>query len=354
MKIKLCLSVIILTLMITFSSCVQHITTETVLHKDGAIERTILFTDADSSKALSNIFGVSKDNGWALDVKESEKREKDGKPNYDIRFSKKFASIEDANKEMNPEGNSEVFKIRSDLEKRFRWFYTYYDYSDTYISLDRLDSVKQEDYFTPEDYAFIDRLPAEGKPIARNDKFFLDKLNERIVDNYLTTELKVRLTDCIRSSISNNTADTSWISGAYSTLPDIVDRKLKSDDEFLPESVLIEFIHAVKLPLDTAKVLADFRERYKVIDSKLQFVQEAGTGEYRHIIRLPWPVVSSNADSVNGSALVWQPPTIKLYLKDYKMKATGRELNLLPVGASVLMIGFTIYLFVRKRRPAYS
>jgi hypothetical protein len=354
MKVKLCLSAMILTMLLTFSSCVQHVTTETVLHKDGTLERTILFTDADSSETLNNIFGIKEDKGWAVDVKKAEKLEKDGKPNFNIRFSKKFASIEDANKEMNPEDNSEVFKIRSDLQTRFRWFYTYYDYSDTYVSLDRLDSVKQEDYFTAEDYAFIDRLPAEGKSIARNDKFFLDKLNERIIDNYLTTELKIRLTDCVRTAISNNTADTSWISAAYSTLPDIVDRKLKSDDEFLPESVLVEFVNTVKLPLDTGKVLADFRENYKVIDSRLQFVQKAGTGEYLHIVRLPWPVVTSNADSVNGSALIWQPPTIKLYLKDYQMKATGRELNLLPVGASLLIIGFTVYLFVRKRRPAYS
>lgn len=352
--IKLFLSAIMLALTIFFSSCVQHVTTETVVHKDGSIERVILLTETDSSKALNNIFAVREDKGWTLGVTRSETTDSKRTPKYNIRFSKKFATIQDANKEMNPEDNPEVFKIRSDLQTRFRWFYTYYDYSDTFISLDRLDSVRQEDYFTPEDYAFIERLPAEGKSISRSDKFFLDKLNERIVDDYLTTELKIRLSDCIRTTIASQTKDTSWMAASYSTLPDILDKKLQSDDEFLPETVLTEFIESVKLPVDTAKTNADFRRRYSAIDRRLQFIQEAGTGEYRHIIRLPWPVVTSNADSINGSVLIWQPPTIKLYLKDYEMRATAREINLLPVGASIIVIAFTVYLFVRGRRPAYS
>lgn len=350
MNYRIFLTLSALILLAGFSSCVQNVTTESVLHSNGELDRVVMFTETSKDIAEKNIFGIDQSKGWKLDIVPSGTKTEKGEPEFNVKFFKRFSSIEAANREMCPDSNLNVFQIRTKLDRKFRWFYTYYEYSDTYLHFDKLDSVDQSNYFTREDYAFIERLPAEGKKIPANDEYFHNKLNERIVDDYLGTELKMQVMKAIGNAIRENTTDTSWLKKYHSILPDLIEKGMESGDKLQDGSLMKEFLKEINLPLDTAQVNADFRRAYAPFDEKLTFLQDAGASRFTHVIRLPWPIVESNADSVSGSALFWQPPTIKMYLKDYTMRATGRSLNWWAVLVSLAVLVATLYLFLRSNR----
>jgi hypothetical protein len=70
---------------------------------------------------------------------------------------------------------------------------------------------------------------------------------------------------------------------------------------------------------------------------------------YRHRINMPWDVVRTNADSISGNQLFWNPPSIKFLLKDYTFYAESRQLNSWAVAISGIVIALTVFLFVRRR-----
>src|SRR6267142_7081160 len=182
---------IVLALLLVLSSCEQKIKVASVVHPDGSIDRSIVLSDADSDKIDRNIFGASIAKGWETSIEAVQHKgeaDKDSKKKITISFRKHFASTTAANAEMNADSDT-LFRIRSVFEKRFRWFYTYLTYSDTYISLNHFRKVPQEDYFTREDYAFIERLPAEGQSISRADSLYLSALNTKIFDQFATRAL---------------------------------------------------------------------------------------------------------------------------------------------------------------------
>src|SRR5204863_5978466 len=100
---------------------------------------------------------------------------------YTIRFTKSYPSAEAANTDLNRKTDT-LFRIRSDFSRQFRWFYTYIRFSDTYMALNRFHQLSKDDFFTQEDFAFISRLPSEGKSISKGDSLYLSRLNEKILD----------------------------------------------------------------------------------------------------------------------------------------------------------------------------
>jgi hypothetical protein len=88
---------------------------------------------------------------------------------------------------------------------------------------------------------------------------------------------------------------------------------------------------------------------FKGLSAKANFISYANEGQYTNKITMPWNVVHTNADSAAGRQLFWSPPTIKFLLKDYTMFAESRKLNLWPLVASILFLGFVGFIFVRKK-----
>jgi hypothetical protein len=64
---------------------------------------------------------------------------------------------------------------------------------------------------------------------------------------------------------------------------------------------------------------------------------------------MPWTVVRTNADSVAGNKLFWNPPALKFLLKDYTLYAEARRMNYSIVALSGFIILLTLYLFIRRR-----
>jgi hypothetical protein len=346
----------------SLSNCEQKITVESVVHPDGAIDRTIVFTEVDSSKANTNIFGIDVENGWETKMEPvlqdnkdpgeqtyQTKREK-VKGKYNIIFHKRFASVDEVNKVLNTP-NDTLFRINSSFEKKFRWFYTYINYTDTYVSINRFDQLLKEDYFTKEDFAFINRMPESGKSITKADSIYLDLLEEKIGDFYALALYEEHF-KMMLDAMNKNNLEPRWTDSLKHRKRAMSAMLTKKDnDKMLEEAFMLPLIDSLQIGFPLEKIKDDYKSMFIGFNPRIKFMGEVvSQAEFTHIIKMPWEVVSTNADSVNGTSLYWRPLTLKFLLNDYTMSAESRKMNLWTVIISLLFVIISAGLFWKKRK----
>jgi len=322
-------------------ACEHTVRTETTVHPDGSLDKVITFEGKDS---VRNLFGLQEGNGWIRQTdrkKDSAGKEKDV---WVVRYEKHFASTEEANRALASQSDT-LFSVSATFEKRFRWFYTYIRYAETFHALNRMQ-LPADDYLVPEDYAFIDRLPAEGKPISKADQFFLDKLQSRIYDDYGTRAYFEEYYDLHVALLSGQGMEQRWLDTLAAHKEHFFELTQRKD---IADDFLLDAIDSVGVPLKREAMALPYAAAMKQFEAKLNFITSASDGKYHNRINLPWTVVNTNADSVAGNALFWSPPSIKFLLNDYTMYGECRQMNLWAVLISVGFVAVTMWLLFRKR-----
>ncbi len=354
MKINIILSISAACLLM---ACEHSVSTGTIVHEDGSLERSVTFQRAKTKPDSVEVafFNVDSSKGWTQDSvlipsnspkKQSVTAEyRDTiRTEYAERFVKHFESVEAVNRAMNTD--SAIFHIESRFEKKFRWFYTYMVYSDTYKSINRYKRVPLSDYFAKEDYEFIQRLPSESAKISKADSLYLDHLNEKLSDQYLERAYFEELYVILEGILQRRESDRRLVDTLH-------DRKEKLfyrlKDEATDNSDVIAAMDSIGIQLSAAE-----RDEYKRLTKQHEY-QLAGffaaaSGKYVHHIQMPWPVVTSNADSVVGNSLFWKPPVVKFLVTDYTMQAESRKLNYWAVIVSGVFIVAAGVLVFRRRR----
>lgn len=322
--------------------CDHNVKMETVVNVDGSIDRTIILQD-DSSTIDNNYFGINKNNGWdvALAIVDTSKHNE-----VQMTFKKHFASVEESNRELNND-NDTLFHIESKFEKRFRWFYTYTTYSDTYKAIDRFKLLNQQNYLTPEDYQFMDRLPPEGDSISKADELFLEDLTTKINDVLVPNAVYEEHFAVFENMIARYQLEPRWMDTLQHHKESIFKHLLKHDD--LGEDGLMTVLDSLHVPFPHPQVDEDYKNESKPIEARFDFMSYANNGKYIHSIQMPGEIIDSNADSLVSNYAFWKPNVFKFLANDYTMYAETRKLNLWALIVSVLVLMATVYVFVRKR-----
>ena len=341
---KLPLLILSLLIIVTLASCEFDVATETTVYQDGSLDKTIAVEQTDSAKFLFNIGTwenslVKTDTSGVIDSAASVSKQ--GAKTFN-KFHKKFSSVDEVNAELAAASDT-LLQVTSTFDKKFRWFYTYITYSETYHKLNKL-KLNPEDYFTREDYAFIDRLPAEGQKISKADELYLKLLHDKIFDHYGEKALYDEWFELALLVVTTQPG----IDSLKKHSKDFQETIKKIDEKKMDENkLLLAALDSFKIPIDESKVAA-FQQAQRKFWNKISFISSASDGKYVNRINLPWDIVKTNADSVSGNSLFWAPPTVRFLLKDYTMYGECRKLNWWAVIISILIVGFTGYLFVRK------
>jgi hypothetical protein len=349
-------------------SCENPVRMETKVNEDGSLDKTIVLEKTDKFRETSNMFGISKDAGWEVKLDSVKKITKIEVPDtidsrntqsgnvkddkYYLTFKKSFPSAEVANAELDKNIDS-LFRINAQFEKRFRWFYTYIRYSETFRPIDRFKLIDPKDYFNLEDSLFIDRLPGEGTAISKADSFFLQQLNEKIFDRYAEDGLYREYFAILTEAVKRNTNDKKWIDTLNRKKDFLFQRLDDMNDD--PGPAFLKLADSLGIPLAKEKFTRDFLELSRDINSRINFMSFARDGKYMNVIEMPWTVVNSNADSLAGNKLYWRPLTTRFAIQEYTMFAECRRLNFWAVGTSVIILGLTLFLLMRPRvrEPRY-
>ncbi len=331
-------------------SCGHTVKMETVVNNDGSIDRTIIL-EGDFSEINTNYFGINDESGWSVSVEKPDTATDRNlgmtkNRNSSITYKKHFNTFDESNLELNNE-NDTLFHIEAKLEKRFRWFYTYLKYSDTYKAIDRFKLLNQADFLTPEDYMFMDRLPAEGDSISKADQLYLEDLTSKINDVLVPRAVFEEHFALFPDFIKKYQLENRWIDTLQKHKEAVYTLLLK-DDNNLGDDAFLTIFDSLQIPFPHPQVDEDYKIGRRPIEARLEFMSYANYGKYFHTIQLPGEVIDTNADSLSGPRAIWKPSVYKFIAKDYTMYAETRKLNLWAVIVSVLVLIATVYVFVRK------
>lgn len=336
-------NLLLLLALLLFTACDHEVAMKTRVSEDGSITKKITLKNKDKNSETTNYFGISEDSGWTITREPSVSEKNQDK--IDLSFEKEFSSVEEFNQELNTTADT-LFAIEATFSRQFRWFYTYIHFSETYKAIDRFEHVSQEDYFTQEDFAFIERMPAEGAPVSKADSLYADLLNKKIVDTYAMRGIFEDHIHFLEERIDASDPDPGWKKTLSENKEFLLEYLLEKDDA--EEDILLYLLDSLGIPLPYPQIEEDYAKEINRLDKELNFMSWAADGTIVHEIEMPWTVTETNADSLAGNILTWKPVKMKYFLQDYTLHATSRKMNIWAVGLSVLLLLAGGYFFFRK------
>ncbi|MFH1195189.1 MAG: hypothetical protein V1720_05725 [bacterium] len=313
------------TVFILFSCKEYHITTK--INEDGSCERIIIIkSDSQSGEDYDSMFPFDK--SW----KKTTSQNPDDSLKYVETYSKKFDSVEDLNRWLK---KNSLLKTEASLEKKFRWFYTYYTYTETYKKTNPFKQLPFEDYLSKEE---IEKLYAGDINEDLSKK--LDRYGAACMLNELFDSLAVEMKNFSELNPELLKQNEEEISNVLSS----------GGDELQAFMEELESIYKTK----TIWELKDEIVRIKTaIENKAEALWKIQSSFSNDII-MPGLLLETNAKNINGNKLTWKFEAVHFTYVDYKMTAQSRAANdwamILTAVLVVLFIMAIIYAAFKRKK----
>ena len=327
MKIK---NIMFFVMLLFFSTACNEYHISTKINDDGTCERIIrIETDSPNQNFEDIPFYI--DDTWESRVEKSKK----DSSHVVKTFRKKFSSVEDLNMEI---AKGSGLKSKIGVEKKFRWFYTYYSYTETYK---KRNPFKQIDISKDLSKADLDSLQngRGGSELTQKvDNLLGRSITEELIDSIAAVFKKHSLydkskMDFLRKRIFTQKEENKSVLDN----PDNLIKELESD---------FEIKASPSLKTDIEKI-------YKGLEKKFEEYANPSVSEFTSDVILPGLIVKSNASSIEGNDLTWKASSKYFTFTDFVMCAESRVANtwaIIVTGiiALVLLIVIIIPIF-RKR-----
>lgn len=306
-------------LMIIAVGCNEY-TTKTKINADGSCQRTVT-VEGEISNIAEAPFPIPTDKSWNILTKKSEK---DSSKNI-YTASKSFNSVEDLSKEYK---SPNKIQVQIKFEKKFRWFYTYYEYEETYKSFFPYKSIPLNKYLSVAEYkSYLD---------GDTSKTLEDKLEKYSGENYL----EYFLTELIKESRKNGIGEINEasIKKNRSLISEHIDHSDNTDE-------LVLFLQNI-FKNKKLFVLKPFLEKItKEIDKNLEWVSSA-EGTYTNQINMPGIILTTNSKSVTGNNVEWKLDAKRFQFEDMKMMVESRTANVSMFIITGILIAFALAMLL--------
>ncbi len=336
MKAKITSIIAVAGLAVILAGGCREIKTTTTIFPNGSCER-IVTVEGDSSEIADRSFPVPRDPSWSIDLKtENDKLIQTAK--------KKFRSVADLNDELRTiDEDTLQVNIRVVLQKRFRWFNTFYTYRESYESYNPYPWFPISDYMSEEELAIY---------YINEDSLDLDdKMDEWAKDNIFEEFIHVLLENAESAKIPNLT--TEWIRSKRDTLYHylwemdteefVSDEVLQICENVLETTAIWEFKDSIE------KIGQQINEKNEFLFSPLM-----NTGFENNVI-MPGLIIATNAKTVEGNRVSWDIEGKFFLWENYEMWIESRVINRWALWTSILLfLGIASLLTIasiRKRQP---
>jgi hypothetical protein len=332
MKRKSLISLLLLVLL--SGGCNNKYTVKTRIHPDGSFEKTIV-CEGDSLGIYKLSLPFVFTDGWKIEIQ----KKTTGDNAFVTTATKRYSAPEDLQNEFTRGLDSSKLKIVSNVEKRFRWFFTYYIYQETIPAFSLFKQIVPiNSVFTPEEMEAL-----------RNGK---DSVLNKRLDEYWTRNI-------VDGFIDDLIARTQEMND-----PLLTPLKWKEKRNFIAESLITK-------ELSSAAATSEFIERTfqaprtpllrNAIDTLFYEILEKAKREkdleiaYTNEVVMPGILITSNAKTVEGNTLKWDcRPHRDL---DVVMTAESRMINLWAFVVSgfvcfALLAILLVPMIRMKKRPS--
>ncbi len=304
-------------LMIVTSGCLE-VTVKKTVHSDGSSER-VETVNANSTELPAAAFPIPTDSSWETGWTKRDGKEK----GYLYNATKRFESPEALAREFSSTADdSTKLRIRPVIEKRFRWFYTYLTYKETYsvfcpFTLIPVSGVLSEDE--------IRRVIAGEKSDSLKKK--LDEWQWRnMYEGFHLALLEGarRLGDptLLPESVALRKEELLQVLLRDTTANDDLDQALVLIGSFFRSNAVLKLRPELRTAWDAAEDMMKRAER--------------ANGDYTNIVVMPGMVLDTNAGEVKGTTVSWKFSAEQFMLRDYTMWVESRVMNIW----AVILTGF--------------
>lgn len=311
---------IVILLAAGIGGCKKEYKTTTKVNPDGSCERAVI-ARVDSSGLRDISFPFPQDSSWSIEFKLME-----GDTQKVFVARKTFDDVNDINRDKAGDGK---INIIVNLEKNFRWFFTYLNYTETYKSYNRFNRIALKDFLSSSDYALFEAGDTSRYLTERLDSYFEENLYQefysqlmseigKLNDPLFTRELFDKRKGELKDSLLAGSGDTQSIINSIKNIYKI------TRVEYL--SVAVDRI-------------------MKNINSGLELMGDAD-GEYINEVIMPGIILDTNADALEGNKAGWKFNEKRFFYSDFTMSIESRIINMWAIyvtaGLVILIVLFLL------------
>jgi len=329
MKRKILIDLLLLVLM--FSGCNDY-TIKTKINPDGSFEKTVI-CEGDSLGLYKLPLPFVFSDGWKIEIEQKAGKEK----SFFTTATKKYTNAEELETEYTKGQDSIKLKISSRIEKRFRWFFTYYNYEETIPAFGLFkQTLPIDSFFTPQE---LGRLKDTKDSLLqkRFDEYYEQNIVGEFIENLIMRSQELNDPTLTRSRWEEH----------RKTLTRLIFES-KSDK---PEDIAV----IIEKVLQTSSV----RKLHGAIDTSLTNIMTKVKSEkelevsYKNEVVMPGILITSNSEKVEGNKLMWDCKSDQYF--DVVMTAESRMVNvwamiLTAIVCVALLIGLLIPVIHLKNK----
>ncbi|HAP36219.1 MAG TPA: hypothetical protein DCQ28_09860 [Bacteroidetes bacterium] len=328
MKRKILIDLLLLVLM--FSGCNDY-TIKTKINPDGSFEKTVI-CEGDSLGLYQLPLPFVFSDGWKIETEQKAEKKK----SFITTATKKYTNAEELETEYTKGQDSIKLKISSRIEKRFRWFFTYYNYEETIPAFGLFkQTLPIDSFFTPQE---LGRLKDTKDSLLqkRFDEYYEQNIVGEFIENLIMRSQELNDPTLTRSRWEEH----------RKTLTRLIFES-KSDK---PEDIAV----IIEKVLQTSSV----RKLHGAIDTSLTNIMTKVKSEkelevsYKNEVVMPGILITSNSKKVEGNKLMWDCKSDQYF--DVVMTAESRMVNvwamiLTAIVCVALLIGLLIPVIHLKK-----
>ena len=316
----------------TASGCRESYTVVTSLLADGSCDRVVTVT-SDSGKVPDVAFPLPNDSSWEISWKApAQKREK-----YVFTARKHFAHFDSLQQEYARMGDTNKIRITVTVERKFRWFYTYFTYNEKYAAFNPFRFLPLSQFMTEDEI----RRYLAGEKIDS-----LKKKREAWEERNMFEEYYRGLVEAART-LNDPSLPLSLIESKKEDL--FTELTSSKSDDVAKETAAVLGAPVVQTLSKELKALVDG------IMHKFEIASRAD-GDYVSTVVMPGTILETNAEEVKGNSAVWRFAGEHLGIADVEMRVESRSVNiwaLLVTGlVVVVLIVLPVALRLRQERRA--
>jgi hypothetical protein len=352
-------------------SCLDY-TVTTKVNRDGSIFRQYRVR-GDSAEIFDGSLMIPSGSGWKISHNWGPKNDKDtlsGEKQYVYEASRTFGSIDALMDWLDTDTSIGTIKPIVSLKKKFRWFYTYYEYSEVYPMTFPFQKIPVDSFLTDMELSVImddDRTAysADGKKLIWRvkdaqynytpaDSVEMNKISElcqQKLARWVNASIIEDYVDVLNKHFKND-AVVKDISLKKELWKDAMDKKFDMrTSEFVTATTLNLIGDSLTRSVRLQELYNNNPEVFAEFDRKIRKAKDFGVDDsFTHTLSLPGKVYNTNSEKVSLSEMEWQLEPMFFALKDYEMKASSRAANpWIMVLSGLLAVGLIGVIFARRK-----
>jgi|GEM_PF-2369786 len=337
MKNRLLLKTLCVIALFSFSSCKEYFIT-TKINSNGTVERTVI-CNITADKANKHPYVPET---FLMDSVWSIKPSRDTvKKNDVIKADIKFSTFDEAVQELKKPRRNFDSVIDINIEKHFKFFFTYYTYKETYKPFNLFKKTPIDKYFTKEEIAKL----KEGS----DSVWVKSKLDEYFYYNVIDTFLDIA-GQKFRSEHQINFSNYLTFEKKKNIIAEWLYVINKDKDNRLTIELIKKYFDKV-IAQKLTKFLKNDKVLEKIFNSMSRF-----DGKYENAVVMPGIITASNSKSIEGNKAIWKFDQKDFKFFEHEMSAESRVVNtwVIAVSAIVIILLIAGLMLPKLRKPHYS